>query len=47
MQFINNEAERCLLGSMVMDNSIIENVTLEIAQEDFGDIENQIIYQIF
>lgn len=45
MQFINNEAERCLLGSMVMDNSIIENVTLEVAQEDFGDIENQIIYQ--
>jgi replicative DNA helicase len=36
MQFVNNEAERCLLASMVMDNSIIENVFMEIGDNDFG-----------
>lgn len=45
MDFINVEAERCLIGSMVMDNSIIENVIMEIAADDFGDFDNRRIYQ--
>lgn len=44
MQFINNEAERCLLASMVMDNSIIENVFMEIGDNDFGIQGNRIVY---
>jgi len=44
MQFVNNEAERCLLASMVMDNSIIENVFMEIGDNDFGTFGNRIIY---
>lgn len=44
MDFINLEAERCLLGSMVMDNSIIENVLTEIGEHDFGNFENRKIF---
>ena len=44
MQFINNDAERCLLASMVMDNSIIENVFMEISDNDFGSQNNRLIY---
>jgi len=44
MQFINNEAERCLLASMVMDNSIIENVFMSINDGDFGVQANRAIY---
>ena len=44
MQFVNNEAERCLLASMVMDNSIIENVFMEIGDNDFGTQGNRLIY---
>lgn len=44
MQFVNNEAERCLLASMVMDNSIIENVFMEIGDNDFGTQGNRLVY---
>ena len=44
MTFINEEAERCLLASMVMDNSIIENVFMEISENDITSQNNRLIY---
>jgi len=44
MNFINDEAERCLLASMVMDNSIIDNVFMEIAENDIAGQVNRDIY---
>ena len=44
MTFINEEAERCLLASMVMDNSIIENVFMEISENDIASQNNRLIY---
>jgi replicative DNA helicase len=45
MNFINDEAERCLLASMVMDNSIIENVFMDIAENDLAIQSNRDIYR--
>jgi replicative DNA helicase len=45
MQFINEEAERGLLASMIMNNSIIENVFMEIGDGDFGMQGNRLIYR--
>lgn len=45
MEFVNADAERCLLGAMFLDNSIIENVLMVLSAEDFGDYDNRKIYQ--
>lgn len=44
MAYINEEAEKCLLATMVMDNSIIENVFMEISDQDFANINNKKIF---
>jgi replicative DNA helicase len=44
MKYTNPEAERALIGSMVMDNSIIENVSMEIADSDFSIQSNRMLF---
>ena len=45
MTFTNPEMERCLISSMVVDNSIIENVTMEIAENDFSVQTNRMLFE--
>jgi replicative DNA helicase len=44
MKYINEEAEECLLATMVMDPSIIENVFMEISESDISSQNNKLMF---
>jgi replicative DNA helicase len=45
MQYIDDEAEVCLLSSMVMGNAIIDDVRAEVAWDDFYADDNREIFR--
>lgn len=44
MEKMDNDSERCLLGAMLLDNSIIENVYNSVKPDAFAGVKSRMVY---